>query len=395
MPIADIPMFSGDPDDATKADAITSKTFMKKIRVQLRGDQITSDKDKIAALEDYLKENSPAEKWYHDTLAGANAPTTWKQLEAAFIVRFPTPQEAERTPQEYERELLGMKLKVEELDTTVMVGGSQVFTHVQYASRLLELAKLAGIAATASGIWQVHDAMPEVIREKVLATQKDWTTFTTAIKDIDRVHIREGAVKAKKNQDMERTVRELAARNKNRPGPMTPVSKMSAALAQTALTTPKAPTAGTGTNPFGAGGGRGNLFGQTPQGELSAEGKAKLREIVDKLGRSMLRDDTAGRAEYARRVTLWENTYAGTRPRLETTGCPLSPGTVPPGSGEYFVCGKITTPMHRSNECTDTKIPWKEGTFRSIVNKHLRAAPAPVQWRTGSTLETQRRRVLV
>jgi hypothetical protein len=34
--------------------------------------------------------------------------------------------------------------------------------------------------------------------------------------------------------------------------------------------------------------------------------------------------------------------------------------------------------MHRSQDCTAERIPNREATFRSIVNKHLRSAPAPV-----------------
>jgi hypothetical protein len=45
--------------------------------------------------------------------------------------------------QEWERELMGMKLKVKELDTTVQVGSASVFAHVNFASKLLETAKLA------------------------------------------------------------------------------------------------------------------------------------------------------------------------------------------------------------------------------------------------------------
>jgi hypothetical protein len=110
---------------------------------------------------------------------------------------------------------------------------------------------------------------------------------------------------------------------------------------------------------------------------MTPDDKAKLKEVADKLGRALLRDDAAGRAEYARRVTIWEAAYAGMHPRLELVGYPLSPGTVAPGSGECFSCGKVTTPLHRSNKCTDTKIPRKEATFRSLVNKYLR--PTPVQ----------------
>lgn len=251
MPAADIPEFGGDPD---ATDKITSKSFLKKVRIQLRADQLTTDADRIAAVVDYLKDNSPAEKWYTDTLAGANPPTTWAAFEAAFVLRFPSPEKAERTPQEYERELLGSKLKVEELDTTVDVSGEKVFTHVHFAGRLLELAKLASIDGTSGNIWQARDALPEVIRDKVPVTQQNWKTFTDTIKAIDRVHIREGAAKAKKALEMERTVQDL----KTRQAPTTPVSKMSAQLAQAALTTPRANNTPPPANPFGSGGGRGN-----------------------------------------------------------------------------------------------------------------------------------------
>jgi hypothetical protein len=354
---------------------------MKKIRAQMRSDGLTKDSEKIAALEDYLVENSPAEKWYNNTLNGAGAPTTWAQLEKLFVDRFPTPEKAERTPQEYERELLAMKLTVEELDTTVNVSGAEVYTHIRFAGRLLELAKLAGIAATAAGIWQARDALPDVIREKVSAKQTDWTTFTNAIKGIDRVDIREGAAKAKKAQEMERTLRDLAAKDK-RQAPMTPASKVASQLAQVALATPRANSTPPPANPFGAGGGRGNLFGQTQtpnQNEpMTPEALTKLKGIVERLSRALLRDDAAGRAEYTRRITIWENAYAGSRPHLEDVGYPLSPGTVAPGSGECFACGKITTPMHRSNECTGPKLPRRESTFRSIVNKHMRTTPVQV-----------------
>jgi hypothetical protein len=278
---------------------------------------------------------------------------------------------------------MGMKLKVEELDTTVQVGGASVFAHVNFASKLLETAKLAKIDTTTSGIWQSRDALPEALREKVPPTQANWTTYTDAIKAVDRVHIRKGVVKAKKAQEMERVVRDLAAHDKGRQvrnEPTTPISKMSAQMQQAALNTPKAPANPPGANPFSQGGGSGNLFGQGSATELNEEGLAKLRTIAEKLGRSLLRDDGPGHAEYQRHVTVWENKYTGSRPRLETTGYgyPLAPGTLAPGSGECFSCGKITTPRHRSSKCPGPKVPWKESTFRSIINKYLRAAPVLV-----------------
>jgi hypothetical protein len=110
--------------------------------------------------------------------------------------------------------------------------------------------------------------------------------------------IREGVVKAKKAQEMERVVHDLAARDKGcqvHNEPTTPISKMSAQMQQAALNTLKAPANPPGPNPFGQGGGSGNLFGQGSATEVSKEGLAKLRTITEKLGWSLLRDDDPGR----------------------------------------------------------------------------------------------------
>jgi hypothetical protein len=186
----------------------------------LAGATAQVDARKIEAFADYLVDDSPAEKWLNALKAGPNPVTTWQALEAAFDTRFPNPVKAERTAQEYERELVGMKVTLAELGTTVNVGGVAVFAHVHFAGRLLETAQLAGIATTTSGIWQSRDAL----REKVPATQTDWSTYTTAIKTIDRVHICKGVAKAQKAQELERTVADL----RNHPAPMTPVSRMAA-----------------------------------------------------------------------------------------------------------------------------------------------------------------------
>ncbi|KAK7033439.1 hypothetical protein R3P38DRAFT_3186970 [Favolaschia claudopus] len=376
MPNAEIvPMFSGDPETTNDPNAVSASTFLKKFRSHMRDLAATTDAAKIEAFEDYLVEDSTAEKWFKDLQAGAGAVTTWMALQAAFTTRFPGPQKAEKTVQEWERQLVGARIKAEDLDTTVQVGGTTVYAYIHFASQLLEMAKLAKIHTTSSGIWQSRDALPDVIRDKIPANPPDWIAYTDAIMAVDRVHIKEGVAKAKKNQEIERVVKELTNRDKRQP-PTTPISKMSAQLAQTGLTTPRAQNTAD-TNPFASGGGgRGNLF-QGPRQLTDAEIEA-LKQIATRLGRSLLQDNPDGRREYARRIALWETMYANSRPRLEAVGYPLSPGTVAPGSGECFSCGKITIPFHRSNNCQGLKVPQKEATFRSIVNKHFPAQTAQV-----------------
>lgn len=155
-------MFSGEPNTGNDpvSGAVTPSTFIKKFRAHMRDLGLSGDADRISAFVDYLEEDSPAEKWYKDLQNGQTPATTWAAMEAAFQVRFPGPEKAERTVQEWERELAGMRLTVEELDTTVKVGGADVYAHVHFASRLLEVAKLAKIDNTTGGLRDLHTFRP-------------------------------------------------------------------------------------------------------------------------------------------------------------------------------------------------------------------------------------------
>ncbi|KAJ7226035.1 hypothetical protein GGX14DRAFT_556783 [Mycena pura] len=376
-----VPMFTGEPVVADSTE-VTPATFVKKLRAHMRdlGTDNTQNPDarKIDAFLDYLVENSPAEKWFKMQQASATPFITWAALEAAFHIRFPGPEKAERTPQEWERELVAMKLTLGELGSTVKVGGAEVFAHVHFAMRLLDIAREAGIANTTGGIWQSRDALPEVIREKIPATQTDWITYTNAIKNVDRVHIREGVAKARKAQDLDRRVAQVEARSP----PLTPVSKMAVRFGRTGIAVPpgeaiaplpmRAPAGA--ANPFGGGGGQGNLF--TPPA-MTEEGKVHLRRIMVGLGASMLQDDAAGRAEYARRVASWIRVHGTNRVLLERTGYPLSPGTLPPASGECYGCGKLAIPWHKRADCPGPAVPAKESTFCSLCAKYLKEPRAP------------------
>ncbi|KAJ6599397.1 hypothetical protein B0H10DRAFT_2231366 [Mycena sp. CBHHK59/15] len=333
-------MFTGEPV-AVDSKEVTPTTFIKKLRAHMRDlgtdNAVNPDAQKINMFPDYLVENSPAEKWFKARQASATPFMTWAALEAAFHTRFPGPEKAELTPQD----------------------GAEVFAHVHFTTRLLEIARLAGIADTMSGIWQSSDALPEVLCKKIPATQTTWVTYTNAIKDVDRIHIREGVEKAKKAQELDRRVAEIDARM-----PLTPLSKMTAQLSRAGMMTPRAATAPLATqapaggNVFGGGGGQGNLF--TPP-EMTEEGRTHLHRIAQGLAGSMLQDDAAGRAEYTRRITNWVRIHGGpqgtNKVLLEHTGYPLT-------------------------QCQGPTIPTKESTFHSLCNKHLKEprvrAPAPV-----------------
>jgi hypothetical protein len=66
-----------------------------------------------------------------------------------------------------------------------------------FADKILDLAKRAKIETSTSGLWNMRDKLPEVLREKIPENQTSWTAFAQAIKDVDMGHIREGVRKYK------------------------------------------------------------------------------------------------------------------------------------------------------------------------------------------------------
>ncbi|KAJ7233367.1 hypothetical protein C8J57DRAFT_1250022 [Mycena rebaudengoi] len=334
-----VPMFSGEPASAG-SEAVTPSTFIKWFRAHMRdlgGINAQTNAEKIDAFLDYLVEDSPAEKWFKAHQAGATAATTWQALEAAFHVRFPGPVKAERSAQEWERELVGMKLTLEELNTTVKIGGVDVFEHVHYAGRLLEVARLAGIDQTPSGIWQSCDALPELLHEKVSSTHTNWAAYVAEIKVIDRVHIREGVAKAMRTREMEHTVADLKAHAT----PSTPVSKIASQFARAALATPQASTAPV----------QGNLF-KAP--EMTDEGREHLHKIVE------------GRC--------YRTTHQGARSTQgESRGG--SEYTAAPGC---FSSAPVTTPFHRGANCPGPEVPVKVHIFRGLCAKFLKEMPVAI-----------------
>ncbi|KAJ7312376.1 hypothetical protein DFH08DRAFT_822119 [Mycena albidolilacea] len=300
-----VPMFSGNPNATSDSSSCKplSNLFLKKFRVHMCNLGITDPEDHISAMMDYFKDNSPAEK-------------------------------------------------------TLKAGTGKGVTG--------DVATLAGIANGSSGIWQVWDALPEVIHNKVKAMQTDWATFTMEIKGIKREHIREGVAKAKKAKEMECVVSKLVCNCSTPTTPTTPISKMAVQLARAGLQSPSQSVRNPPpVNPFGReGGGKGNLFALPAQ--LGENDKAQLEWVAARLGHALLADNTAGCAEYVHHISIWNTQFGGVRVLLECTGYLLSPGTAAPGSSECFGC-----------ECPGPPIPAKESTFRTLCAKNL--APPPTQ----------------
>ena len=183
------PHFGGGVDEK-----VDPRDFMKSVCLYFCSHSYTDEKEKVNDLSLFLKTDSEAEKWYKNDLTAADK-ANFYALDKAFRARFPHTPKAKQTSAEIEREIIEMRLKSEELGNKDENG---VYTHVAFAEKLAKMARAAKIHKTTSSIVSVRENLPRIIRQKIADTQKDWDTFTTAIKDIKLSHIREGVEEKEK-----------------------------------------------------------------------------------------------------------------------------------------------------------------------------------------------------
>ena len=366
MPLESIPEFAG-----TQDDMIQPADFLKVIKRSFVANGMTTSNQKLELFELYLKSDSPAEAWYNDK---STPKKTWAELEAEFRVKFPNIIKATKTKVEIERELAELKIKMEELGKTEKYRGEEVYTHVIFAEKILDLAKQAKMEESTSGLWNVRDNLPETLREKIPEDQGSWREFTQAIKKIDMGHIRDGVRKhnEKTNHDAQINAN-LKLLNQRTAGAAfgninSPTREIRTQLASTTIAQ-QPPSRAAPINPFNSSaGGGGNLF--TRPARLPAT-EAEKTTIRASIALYVIQPETPeGEAAYFEQLRAWRR-INGDGPVSKNTGFPLRPGGAPPGSGECYACGRTG---HRRVDCqlsSTKRIPLLEANFRAICGSIL------------------------
>jgi hypothetical protein len=224
-----IPKFSGEAGDDVKPG-----DFLKTFQNAMHERKITDDAVRIEEFGVHLKDRSMAEEWFKDV---STLKDTWINFQTAFTSRFPGVTKAKKTGIDLERDQQTLRIAVEDLGKTERYGGEDVWTHIAFAEKVLDLAKQAKINDTTNLIWMVCDNLPNVLKEKVNETQADWKAFCKAIKDIELSYIWEGVKKYReKKADKEEVLARIGRIERGGTAvPDTPMSSIRQQMAQTTI----------------------------------------------------------------------------------------------------------------------------------------------------------------
>ena len=335
--------FHGDKEDESPEDFL--RAFYRRM-----GDK--SEETKKSQFPYYLQAYSVADEWYSDL--SNDDKKSWTSIEAAFRKRWPKKVQVKKTEEEYEDEILGRKMKVEDLGKKEKLAGMEIYSHIAWADKMATTIKSAKLEKTTTYIRQVRRELPDALREKVGTGHTNWDAFLQAVRDVDVDYIRD-YVELRNKELQERNTFDQRLRRVE-VVTKSPTALLRQQLSTVAISTP-APLAATAPNvgdPFvNTGGGQGNLrftpnttqtrqtrppFQNTPRPPPTQEQKAEIRALIAKLSHHP--DTQAGHQAHQAQQAEWVKTYGyGTRV-TEKTPYPLRPGTAPVNSGECFTCGQ-------------------------------------------------------
>ena len=308
-----------------------------------------TDDTKKAQFPYYLQADSVADEWYSDL--GDNEKKTWVSIETAFKKRWPRKKQVKKTDEEYEDEIMGRKLKTEDLGKKEKVAGREVYTHIAWADKMATSVTGAKWEKTTNHLRQTRKDLPNILREKVGTKHRDWEEFLQAVRDVDIEYIRDSIdIKNKEQAEIDKRLRVLETLSRS---PTAPIRQQLSTVAISSQTQSAQSSQVVGDPFVNPGGGRGNIpftsnsatprqtkppfTGTNPRPAPTPEQKAELRLLLNKLPHHP--DTPPGRQAHQAQQAEWVKTFGYGTKVTEKTPYPLRPGTAPVNSGECFTCG--------------------------------------------------------
>ncbi|KAG1827490.1 uncharacterized protein BJ212DRAFT_1294747 [Suillus subaureus] len=164
--------------------------FLKLFNHAMRQQSITVSMDKLDAFGDYLGMGSQAKIWFKALQSMSKA--TWPVFITEFEKCWPPIVIMEKTKAEYEKELLEFLLTDKEVGTRIMLYNQECWTHVAWATKVLQLATSAGIALSMLMIWQVRGKFLSVIKDLLKDMEyMNWMEFMKELTELKGMWLKE------------------------------------------------------------------------------------------------------------------------------------------------------------------------------------------------------------
>lgn len=136
---------------------------------------------KVAIFSTLISAGSHADLWW--TNLNTVHKTSWSAVRAAFVTKWPTIIAADKTKLEYQKELLALRIKEEDIGERITVAGIETWSHIHFHSTLKKLVQDAGVETAPILIQPVRDALPRTLRDLTSPAPPDWDTFLNEIKN--------------------------------------------------------------------------------------------------------------------------------------------------------------------------------------------------------------------
>ena len=381
--------FHGDKEDENPEDFLRS--FFRRMGT-------STDDVKLQQFPNFLQADSVADEWFED-LAKEDK-KDWNAIQNSFRKRWPRKKASKKSVEEYEEDITGLRLKVEDLGKKEKVTGREVYSHIAWADKMATVVRGAKLEATTTYIGHVRKELPKLLREKVGTGHADWAAFLQAVRDVDPDHIRDGVDAWKKEQETRRKDQEeqealrkrIQQLEKATASPTAPLrQQMTTFSLGNQVSQPQNPVQQhipNPTNPFtSTTGGQGNLFqipqakppsqNSTPRPPPTQADRAALLICLQKYPHHP--DTDAGRQAHQAQQADWARTHGLNAIVTESTPYPLRPGTIPVGSSECFTCG---LPGHFGRRDGSTcggnrPLHLHEQAWRSICSRILKQTRVP------------------
>ncbi|KAJ4475378.1 hypothetical protein C8J55DRAFT_432438 [Lentinula edodes] len=311
-----------------KAETQNPVDFLRDFGNLMRAQQIQQS-EWASFIQDYMKASSPADDWLNK--APKNALRKWPDFKVVFLNRFPAPEATSATPQEFDHQLIAMRITDDELLLRV---GEAGYKYIEFAAELLRIAKLAGIDQTFASISSVRANLPRALHSRVGEDHANWTSFVSAIKKVSKAKIEENLGQDKRIRELERVAaaaEQVAYRPRAQLPPMP--ETLSKSLGRSLARVNLGPVLS-------------RPMSNRPVASLTEEQRAVLLANSTRLPHHP--NTEQGRADYGKQCAEWARTHGNVSVTYNTP-VPLKPGTVAVRSRECYRCGKLG---HRSRECT-------------------------------------------